>query len=261
MFHFYKYQGTGNDFVIVDGITQPDIIDMKVEQRALVCDRKFGIGADGLIILVRSEVADFKMLYYNSDGRESTMCGNGGRCISKFAFTQGYVGDNMTFEAIDGLHASIIGPDASVSLEMQDVDEIKKVREGVYELDTGSPHYVYFDSDGEMDIVEYGKSIRYSDEYKADGINVNIVQMKGNGIKVQTYERGVEDETLSCGTGVTACALSAALYVESMHQRSELDIYTKGGNLRVKFEKKDAQSFTHIYLCGPAEEVFSGYYH
>lgn len=260
MFYFHKYQGTGNDFVIIDAITQPDAIELTQDARAQICDRRYGIGADGLILLSPSDKADFKMIYYNSDGNESSMCGNGGRCISQFAFREKYASKEMTFEAIDGIHHSEIKNDSIVSLEMGDVDKVNQVSELAYVLDTGSPHYVYFDVKGEKDIVNFGKEVRYSDHYKKEGINVNLVQwLAANKIKVQTYERGVEAETLSCGTGVTACVLSSVIQNPQLQTYNSIEVETKGGMLTVGYKGSSELGFTEIQLIGPATEVFRGY--
>lgn len=251
---FYKYQGTGNDFVILDGMSAE--YQLTTEQVALLCDRKFGIGADGLMILAPSEHSDFKMVYYNSDGNQSTMCGNGGRCLVMFANHQGYVDSVTTFEAIDGDHKAKILENGIVELEMIDVEAVE-CNDPVYVLDTGSPHYIKFVEESDVDIVGFGKSIRYGERFKADGINVNLVKEEGEGISIRTYERGVEDETLSCGTGVTAAAISAVMKSDKMGAQ-RIPVKAVGGNLYVKLERTGEQSFNNIWLCGPAEKVFDG---
>ena len=218
-----------------------------------LCDRRFGIGADGLILLENSEHADFKMVYFNADGRESTMCGNGGRCIVHFAHALGVFDTECTFEAIDGMHSAFLKGDW-VHLQMNDVEEIKSDN-GIYILDTGSPHYVKTLAPHEnLDIVSFGKSIRYNDTYKEEGINVNIVHRNEEGIAVRTYERGVEDETLSCGTGAVASAIASHLHNAT---QSPLKIKVQGGELEVTY-RREGEKFTDIYLCGPAEPVFTG---
>lgn len=249
---FYKYQGTGNDFVMIDNrnLVFPknnnDLI-------AKMCDRRFGIGADGLILLENDENADFKMVYYNSDGSESTMCGNGGRCLVAFAHFLKIFEGKAVFNAIDGLHEAEIN-NGTVKLKMIDVSEVKRIDDN-FELNTGSPHFVKFvDEVEKMDIFTEGKNIRHSETYKEKGINVNFVTpISETEIFVRTYERGVEDETYSCGTGVTASALS---YFQN-HDKEELNIKTLGGNLKV-YAQKNAQGYQNIWLEGPAEQVFKG---
>lgn len=253
--NFIKYQGTGNDFIIIDdrqeriGRAQTDLI-----QRW--CDRKFGIGADGLILLRDHAEYDFEMVYFNADGRESSMCGNGGRCIVAFAKKLQLIDNQCFFMAIDGLHEARINGQ-QVELKMTDVSETE-AGEGFYCVDTGSPHYIKFMDDIDaVDVYTEGKSIRNSPRFKAEGINVNFVAKHGNGIKVLTYERGVEDETLSCGTGVTAAAL--AYYLETGYSAGfSIPVTTKGGDLEVRFQPKD-EGFVDVWLCGPAVAVFEGY--
>jgi len=251
---FSKYQGTGNDFVIIDGMKEK--VKLTNDQVAELCDRKFGIGADGLMILAPSESSDFKMIYYNSDGNQSTMCGNGGRCICKFANEKGYIGNSTTFEAIDGLHRANILDSGIVELEMINVNEVECTNP-VYILNTGSPHYIKFNENGETDIVEFGKEVRYNERFKQDGINVNLVRNEQEGISIKTYERGVEDETLSCGTGVTAAAIAAAINSD-LYGDQTINVKAVGGNLYVKFSRNGKTAFDNIWLCGPAEKVFEG---
>jgi len=256
--NFDKYQGTGNDFIIINGIKQPHALQLHTDQIAKLCDRRFGIGADGLMILTDDEETDFTMTYYNANGHESTMCGNGGRCISAFARQEGVCDIQARFQAIDGVHEVRITDDNMVELEMKDVTAID--RDGdAYILDTGSPHYVIIVEDyAAMDIVDYGKSIRYAERYLPDGINVNIASLIGDRLYVKTYERGVENETYSCGTGVTASALAASLHYAHLSRASELSIVSKGGDLKVKFNPATLGSFSQIWLCGPASKVFTG---
>lgn len=252
----WKYQGTGNDFIMLDGITGEGVPRLSKTQIETLCSRRFGIGADGLIILAPSDTTDFKMVYYNSDGAESSMCGNGGRCIAKFAVDRKVCAGKVTFEAIDGLHEAIVGIDGTVDLQMVDVDLIQALNTDTYKVDTGSPHYVHFsDQFDEIDIEEFGKSIRYSDQYASHGINVNVVRLMNGELKVKTYERGVEAETFSCGTGVTAAALSASVFSGS--SQNEFYIETKGGHLTVRFDRNE-NTFKNIWLCGPATFVFEG---
>lgn len=252
-FHFYKYQGTGNDFVIIDNRK----LSFPKENLALVkhiCDRRFGIGADGLMLLENVDGFDFKMVYYNSDGNESSMCGNGGRCISAFAKHLGIVELEGDFLAIDGEHEFVIEHEI-VKLKMIDVNEIK-VEEDDFILFTGSPHYVSFRNEiSTIDIVPEARKIRNNETYKAKGINVNFVELQNEKIFMRTYERGVEDETLSCGTGTVAVALAVA--TKNKLENGNIDIETPGGKLQISFTKNE-NSFTNIWLNGPAKLVFEG---
>lgn len=248
---FYKYQGTGNDFIMVDN----RLLNFKKETGYIrqLCDRRFGIGADGLILLENDDATNFKMVYYNSDGNESTMCGNGGRCIVAFAHFLGLFDQKCTFTAIDGLHeAEKNGP--LVKLKMIDVSSINKDGED-FVLNTGSPHYVrYVQNLKSLNVYEEGNKIRNSATYAKEGINVNFVEpLSKDALFVRTYERGVEDETLSCGTGVTASALSFMLQSEL----KSLNIKVLGGELKVYAEKND-NNFKNIWLEGPAQQVFKG---
>lgn len=254
---FYKYQGTGNDFVMVDN-RQKILTKNNTNLIKSLCDRKFGIGADGLIFLEEADnsEADFKMVYFNADGNESTMCGNGGRCIVAFANFLGIASDKTTFIAIDGLHEATIERE-QVSLKMSDVSGVEE-KEDAFFLDTGSPHHVVFTSNiDSIDIRKEGAAIRYSEKYKSiGGTNVNFVEKLDNvSFKVRTYERGVEDETLSCGTGVTAVALAA--YAAGKIDAYSVNLETKGGLLSVAFEPYETH-FKNIWLTGPAKQVFKG---
>lgn len=250
---FYKYQGTGNDFVIINGI-ELNLNSIEYSVVKYICDRRFGIGADGLMIISKSKDFDFEMIYYNSDGGLSTMCGNGGRCISHLAHNLGIAGDKVKFLAADGPHFAVV--DGSlVALGMRDVFDLKNVSANDYITNTGSPHYVRISDDQSLsDIVTVGKSVRYSRDYADEGINVNLISWNGNILKVATYERGVEDETLSCGTGVTASALVASVH---FGVQSPIKVTTKGGDLVVSFNKTD-KGFSDVILSGPAELVFKG---
>jgi diaminopimelate epimerase len=253
---FWKYHGTGNDFIMIDSRknVMPDRSPTLIES---LCDRHFGIGADGLIILEESQEADFRMVYYNSDGHPGTMCGNGGRCTALFAKRSGWITGDCRFEAADGLHSAFLLSGDAVRLEMCDVGNIQQVDEG-YLLDTGSPHLIIFVDDVEhTDVFALGRKYR-SDARFSDGTNVNFVQKKGHGLFVRTYERGVEDETLSCGTGVTAAAMAAFLSDERFGR--SVAVKTRGGDLRVEFLpslKRDR--FSEVFLSGPVTEVFEGY--
>jgi diaminopimelate epimerase len=251
--HFYKYQGTGNDFVMIDNRSKT--IELDDTQVALLCHRKFGVGADGLILLENDAETLFKMVYYNADGRQSTMCGNGGRCISHFAGLLNIVSQKGSFSAIDGLHDFELTGNDIVKLKMNDVHQIK--RDGSdFVLDTGSPHYVTFDDDLlELDLVSSARAIRYNPTYAASGINVNFVEVKDNQFFMRTYERGVEDETASCGTGTVAVALT--LVSNQLQNVSPIVINTYGGELKVHFNE-NAGGFSDIWLEGPAKMVFEG---
>lgn len=262
---FYKYQGTGNDFVIIDdrSLTFP-VNDIALVER--LCNRRFGIGADGLMLLQPNTSSAYFMKYYNSDGRESTMCGNGGRCLAAFALHQGVVNGNHTFMAIDGLHDveadNITNQSIWIKLHMQDVQVVDVRTDNTFVLNTGSPHYVQFlpTSINNFALVDEAKKIRYNTEFNNDGINVNFVNLLGlHHIEMRTYERGVEDETLSCGTGVTAAALSSAMLNGLPHGKHEINVTTPGGALKVSFMyHQNEKRFTDVWLQGPATFVFKG---
>lgn len=252
-FEFFKYQGTGNDFVIIDN---RDLFFPKNDTAlvAKICDRRFGVGADGLLLLENHPSADFKMVYYNSDGNLSSMCGNGGRCIVHFAQYLGIVSDITNFEAMDGMHQATIEKEW-VSLQMKDVDKIEVSANTVF-LDTGSPHHIEMVSQlQDYDVFNEGRKIR-NEVYGAKGANVNFVeQLKTDTFAVRTYERGVEDETLSCGTGVTAVAL--AMFETGKTQEKSIHLQTPGGKLTVRFNK-EGHIYINIFLEGPAVQVFKG---
>lgn len=254
---FFKYQGTGNDFVMVDN-RDGKYDDLNIEHIQLICNRKFGVGADGLIKLNQKKGFDFEMDYYNSDGSKS-FCGNGARCSIAFAYQLGLRAKEFLFDAIDGMHYASIDEEGIVSLKMNDVSEIVRNGNDFYTY-TGSPHYVRFVKEvDKTDVLNEGKSIRFSEKYKQEGVNVNFVEEKENYFFVRTYERGVEDETLSCGTGVTACALVIANNKE-LEGRFEIPIKTLGGNLSIK-AKKENKVYSEVYLIGPAKFVFEGEIH
>lgn len=250
---FNKYQGTGNDFIIIDnrnGLFNPaDAILINK-----LCDRRFGIGADGLILISLHTKYDFEMKYFNSDGNEGSMCGNGGRCTADFALKAGIAGNKQKFYAFDGPHEAEI-KNGIVRLQMCDVKSFNKIK-GNYFINTGSPHYVCFVKNvKESDVFNEGKKLRYSDDFKPGGTNVNFVELIDNGIFVRTYERGVEDETLSCGTGVTASAIASVL--SGHFDTNIINVRTPGGDLSVEFKiLKDI--VTDIRLSGPATFVFKG---
>lgn len=248
---FYKYQGTGNDFVMIDNRNLQFPTDKKLIRQ--LCDRRFGIGGDGLILLENDPTADFKMVYFNSDGSESTMCGNGGRCITAFAKFLTIFNDKTTFQAIDGIHEAEV-TNCLVKLKMIDVDSLQKDGECTV-LNTGSPHFVQWVQNLERyDVRGNGNKIRNSTTYQEEGINVNFVEELAEGkIFVRTYERGVEDETFSCGTGATAAAL---VYLKDRHQ-NEVEVKVLGGDLKI-YATQNAGVFTDIWLEGSAKQVFRG---
>lgn len=250
---FHKYHGTGNDFILID---QRETHYLQRDNQVAIeflCHRHFGIGADGLMLLQQHETLDFEMIYFNADGRASSMCGNGGRCIVAFAHQLGMFEERCTFQAIDGEHEAIVKEDW-VELKMSDVTKIE-TRNDEWFLQTGSPHVVRFVEQMEaINIVAAGSEVRYSDDFSPEGTNVNFVQIYPDFLEVATYERGVENETLSCGTGVTAAALA---YAHQYEHKEEVAIHTKGGNLKVKFKQQN-DGFTNIWLCGSAKLVFEG---
>jgi diaminopimelate epimerase len=252
--HFYKYQGAGNDFIMVDN-RKPFFPKSDVELIHNLCDRRFGIGADGLILLESSEKQDFNMIYYNADGKEGSMCGNGGRCIVAFAKKLDIIGDETTFEATDGLHYAKIEDDL-INLQMADIENIE-IHDNHIFLNTGSPHHVNFcNAVALLDVVELGSKIRYGAPYFEEGTNVNFVeQISGDSFKVRTYERGVEDETLACGTGVTAVAIAANKTNRTAEEKIFIEVL--GGNLEVSF-KKENDCYKNVFLKGPAQFVFEG---
>jgi diaminopimelate epimerase len=255
--NFHKYQGTGNDFVMLDN-RDGKYNQLTIAQIQMICDRRFGIGADGLICINKHENYAFEVDYSNSDGSKS-FCGNGARCSVAFAASLGVDCESITFLAIDGEHQAKLS-DNTISIEMQNVLEVKEI-DGDFELNTGSPHYIRFIDNNEIyNVVEFGRSIRYSSNYQENGINVNLVQQHGKVINVATYERGVEDETFSCGTGVAASAIACA-YKEKKLGFNEYDITVKGGKLKVSFFSENNLSFTNIWLSGSAEFVFKGTMH
>lgn len=253
--NFKKYQGTGNDFVMIDNRS----LFFKRENQQLIeqlCHRRFGIGADGLILLQNKYGYDFEMVYFNSDGRESSMCGNGGRCIIQFAKEIGVIQNQCKFWAIDGEHFGSIDVQGVVTLKMNDVSVVEQ-SENIFVLNTGSPHYVQFRNNiKQIDLVKEARNIRYGERFAKEGINVNFVETTGkNAIKIRTYERGVEDETLSCGTGVVAASISHYLFTGT--NQNKIEVQAEGGKLQVEFEY-DGKIFSNIKLIGAAEKVFEG---
>nr|WP_110829206.1 diaminopimelate epimerase [Pedobacter nutrimenti] len=252
---FYKYQGAGNDFILIDNRKKNNQLNTKEIEN--LCDRRFGIGADGLMLLQNHPDYDFEMIYFNADGKEGSMCGNGGRCIVAFAKFLGIIDTQTDFLAVDGPHYAKIAPAGDqVELQMIDVSSIEKDG-NAFVLNTGSPHYVeQVNNLQQLDVYLEGKTIRNNETYKAHGINVNFIEDMGDHFFVRTFERGVEDETYACGTGVTAVALSMAKYKgQQGHISSPVKVL--GGNLQIEFDY-DGKTFTNIFLCGPALQVFEG---
>ncbi len=267
---FWKYQGAGNDFVMLDQRQQQLLTRADTALIERLCDRRFGIGADGLILLQNHADYDFEMIYFNADGRESSMCGNGGRCIAAFAQDLGMSHGHFRFLAIDGPHEAQVRvanantdlPSGNakywVELKMMDVQNIERHNINTYILNTGSPHYVQFvDNLDKVNMVEAGRAVRYSDRFRETGINVNLVETTPHGLRIRTYERGVEDETLACGTGVTAAVLAYAVREKTADDTGEISVQAQGGDLSVRFQT-DGQGFREVWLCGPATPVFAG---
>ena len=256
---FVKYQGAGNDFIMIDDRTGLYGPLMNEHWIARACDRRFGIGADGLILIQQGgEGVDFFMKYYNADGRTSTFCGNGGRCVFSFASRLGIHHGQSKFLGTDGMHEARFTSDGNICLSMTDVMDIKQIDHNTYELYTGSPHLVMFVDDLEgLNVAEQGRSIRISPPYNEHGINVNfVVSGSLDEIFIRTYERGVEDETLACGTGVVAAAIANS--VRHMSNTGETTVHARGGDLKVQFARSRENVFTNVRLTGPATEVFSG---
>lgn len=250
---FSKYQGTGNDFVMLDNL-DGRYTQLSIEAVQFICDRKLGVGADGLILLNSTAHADFEVDYYNADGSKS-FCGNGARCAVAFAHRLKKIGEQTRFEAIDGMHKAELF-EGIVRLEMRDVKELRHLGDD-YLIDTGSPHFVRFLGEKDhLDVVAFGQRIRFSEPFRKEGVNVNLLREGDDRLFVETYERGVEDETLSCGTGVTACALA---YMDRHHlQKEALKIETKGGFLKIEAQRDQEKGFENIWLSGPAQFVFDG---
>lgn len=253
---FSKYQGAGNDFILIDHRMSP-LKNIDNELVAQLCHRRFGIGADGLMFLLGHKDYDFEMVYYNADGKPGSMCGNGGRCIVAFAKHLGIFDSETNFLAVDGPHYAKITAEGNwVELQMIDVDQVGKDG-NAFVLNTGSPHYVaQVENLALLDVFNEGKAIRNNDTYQANGINVNFVEPRPDHLFVRTFERGVEDETYACGTGVTAVAMAMAKHQQQIG-KIETPIEVLGGKLQVNFNY-DGQKFTEVFLCGPAEKVFDG---
>jgi len=254
--HFYKYEATGNDFVLLDN--RKANIKLSVAQIRKICDRRFGVGADGLMLIENHPGLDFNLVYYNSDGSQS-LCGNGARAAVKMASSLGLINGHASFNAHDGGHEAEILPQEIVKLKMNDVREAKQLGDDWF-IHTGSPHLIKFVKNvAEYPVVQEGSRIRYSADYAPAGTNVNFVELlPGNTLFVRTYERGVENETLSCGTGVTAAALAS----HAFGYKSPVHIKSSGGDLTVEFKAGQSGSheaaFHDIFLVGPAKMVFQG---
>ena len=252
---FSKFHGAGNDFIMINAIKNEIVLSEELIFK--MCDRRTGIGADGLIILMHSDNHDFRMRYYNCDGKESTFCGNGGRCIAAFAHQQGIIKNVATYEAVDGIHKAKVTETSSneylVELTMRDIMSYKLDDDSLL-IDTGSPHYVkkVMNLDT-MDVYAEGAKIRYDKNISSDGVNVDFLLNDNGNIRIRTYERGVENETLACGTGVTASAMAASLW----YGGNDIDIYTQIAKLNVRFEKEN-NTFKNVVLTGPAAHVFDG---
>ncbi len=252
---FSKFHGAGNDFIMINAIESEILLNEELIYK--MCDRRTGIGADGLIVLSSSKDYDFKMKYYNCDGKESTFCGNGGRCIAAFAHRQGIIKNNATYEAVDGIHrvsVSLISfNEYQVELTMCDILSYK-LDENSLLINTGSPHYVKkINKWHDIDVITEGAKIRYDKNISEDGVNVDFLYNDNGKIRIRTYERGVENETLACGTGVTASAIAASLWFGG----DNIDVYTQIAKLNVKFDKTD-NLFKNVILSGPATHVFDG---
>ncbi len=253
--HFFKYQGAGNDFILLDN--RAGTIQLTHTEIRSLCDRRMGIGGDGLMLLNASQVADFQMSYFNADGNPGSLCGNGSRCIIRFAHDLGIQKTTYDFLASDGVHRAEILPDGNIRLQMHDVDRIEATDQGFF-LNTGSPQVVRLVNELEkLDVDQVGRSIRHHPLFAPGGTNVNFLERTNEPghIRVRTFERGVEAETLSCGTGVTACALVLAQLDQTI---LETHIHTAGGDLQVSYQTDDFEKFRAICLTGPAEKVFEG---
>jgi len=252
---FSKYHGAGNDFIMIDGRKYKESIFTK-EAVNFLCDRHLGIGADGLILFQNSKDYDFRMKYFNSDGNEGTMCGNGGRCITAYAKSLGIMENSTIFEGIDGVHEAKFISDKVVSLKMINVEKVEQLDDG-FLMETGSRHFVLLKENIEnIDVLNTGREIRYQNRFGKEGTNVNFIEIRDYGVKIRTYERGVENETLACGTGTVAAAISA--YIESESDKISYKIFARGGELKVDFKPRPGNRFENIWLTGPVEYVFEG---
>ena len=254
---FSKFHGAGNDFIMINAINSP--CTLSDEEVKNLCDRRTGIGADGLIMVLPSEKHAFRMKYYNCDGHESTFCGNGGRCIAAFAMEEGLASQHIEYEAFDGIHEAVVTKksdnDFLVSITMRDIESYD-LNEKRLLINTGSPHYVTRVTNlKDFDVRKNGAEIRNDKTICAEGVNVDFMEVVDNQYYIRTFERGVEDETLACGTGVTASAIAAALW----YGGNDINIRTTLATLNVRFEKS-GDSIKNIVLSGPATHVFDGFY-
>ena len=251
---FNKYEGTGNDFIIVENSTRLlDHNDNNIFKK--LCDSRFGIGADGLILIEESPGYDFRMLYYNADGSPGEMCGNGGRCAAHFVMKHFTGSRDLSFLAGDGPHTARVAGDDFIEISVRDVTEARKTPDGIL-VNTGVPHLVIFADDTELaDFVTFARGLRYSPRYAPEGVNVNLATVTDNGLTIRTYERGVEDETLSCGTGATASVIAAALTGKIVTGDARVSV--RGGELQIRYVN-DGEGASEIFLAGPATFVFSG---
>lgn len=256
MFQFDKYHGAGNDFIMMD-LREGNENSFTPALVNRLCDRHFGIGADGLILLLNGKRQPFRMKYFNSDGYEGSMCGNGGRCFTGFAKAKGLLATEWTFEGIDGDHKAWITGSNRVKLEMKSVERVQKEADG-YFLDTGSPHFVTLVGEPDnTDVTSLGREIRYQTRWGAGGCNINFIKIRPDeNITIRTYERGVENETLACGTGAVAAAISAHIHTRS--DKKSFLVNTRGGQLRVEFSNPAPGQYTDVRLEGEYQYVFSG---
>lgn len=262
---FQKWQGAGNDFVIIDN-RDDQWQEPTAESISRMCNRHFGIGADGLMFIKRSQDYAFTMSYYNSDGKPAEMCGNGGRCIAAMASKSGIFSGQASFLANDGPHEAIVVTPDWIRLKMMEVTTLRKViipagkpferQEGVF-LNTGVPHLVIFTEtfDG-IDVNIIGRELRNLEDFAPAGTNVNLVRRIREKLIVRTYERGVESETLACGTGNVAAAIACEWIFDT--GATTFDCSAVGGQLKVNFQRIGHSHFTDIWLEGPAVLVFEG---
>lgn len=251
---FNKYHGAGNDFIIIDNRSL--FFDKKDSSLiSSICNRQIGIGADGLILLENDKETDFKMVYYNADGNESTMCGNGGRCLVAYANNLGIIQGETSFIAIDGIHKATIDKNKNVNLQMKDVDFIERLTDD-FVLDTGSPHYVKIVNEYTDNFVNEARAIRNSTRFIKEGINVNFIKVQAENLEIRTFERGVENETLACGTGCVAAALSVMNRNEKINS---VNLKAIGGQLKVT-ASRTKEGFNNVWLFGPTAFVFNGHY-
>lgn len=257
-FQFHKYHGAGNDFILIDdrNLKFPSSDHVLVSK---MCHRRFGIGADGLILLHDHSEFDFEMKYYNADGFEGSMCGNGGECVVHFARALKIIDKKCEFLAIDGLHKAEL-MNGEIKLSMGNVSDFRNWESHLF-IDTGSPHLIIFrDSIEATDVINEGRAFRYNKSISDKGCNVNFVEvLDNNSIKIRTYERGVEDETWACGTGSIASAMAYVIISDKSENLHEIEVKAKGGKLKVSFQK-EKEEFTKVFLAGPAEFIYTGEY-